>query len=66
MMEHRGVITISPELLMKKLRLKGVTILDIKVDHFGRSGISIALAGEKMPECDEGFIPLSIRYEDIT
>ena len=63
---RRAVLSISPELLLSLLGIKGkVNILDARVDHFQSGQIDIVLEGPHLPECPEGSYPLPRNLEEL-
>ena len=62
--KHRGILRISPELLLKLLDIKG-QILDARICHFDGGQLEIVLSGPEMPLCPEGAHLMTIPYQNI-
>ena len=64
MVKHRESMTISAELLAKRLELpEDVEIIDAKMDNFTSGAIVLLLSGSSLRECPEGSYPLPRIYE---
>ena len=64
-MKRRGMLSISPELLLSLLKLDSeIQVMDIRLNYFEGGTIEMVLGHPSMPECPENAYPYPIRLED--
>ncbi len=62
--KKRGVLSISPELLLSLLNIEG-QILGVRIDPFAGGKVEIVLDSPQAPDCPEGAYPYPVRLEDL-